>query len=63
MVGKSALGITGLADKASFDPHPVIRACSAYLGWDLSPEGKQALLSDPQVLRVAQKMGVDLDLG
>ena len=63
VVGKSSLGITGLADKASFDPHPVIRAYAAYLGWDLSPERKQALLADPQVLRVAKKMGMGLDPG
>ena len=60
VVGKCALGIPGLADKASYDPHPVIRAHAAYLGWDLSPERKRALLEDPEVLRVAEKMGLDL---
>jgi len=59
VVGKCAL-IPGLAEKASYDPHPVIRAHAAYLGWDLSHERRQALLADPDVIRMANKMHMDL---
>gem|GEM_PF-6477040 len=54
-------GISGIAEKASYDPHPAIRLYALYLGWDLPPERKRALLADKDVLRVAKKLGIDLE--
>ena len=60
VIGKPQLAVPGLAEKASHDPHPIVRAYALSLGWDLPPEREQALRSDPEVIRVAEKMGLDI---
>lgn len=59
-VASKVLVIEGLAEKASKDPSPVVRALALAYGWDLSARRRQELMDDPEVIRMAQKLGLDL---
>lgn len=46
----------GVAEKASHDPSPLVRALS-HEGWDLSEQSRRRLSQDPQVAGVLRALG------
>lgn len=59
-VVSKVLVIEGLAEKASHDPSPVVRALALAYGWDLPASRRQELMGDVEVIKMASKLGLDL---
>ena len=49
----------GLAEKASYDPDPIIRAYALSDGWDLPRDRAEALKADPETVRMMDKLGLE----
>jgi hypothetical protein len=51
----------GLADVASRDPDPSVRAYALALGWDLPADRARALRADSVVAKIVDTLELDLD--